>query len=1190
MPKNTFTNVWKRITGIHKDCQGFVVMSTLAIFLFLFILCASIYAVGETIHQRIKIQNACDAAAYSAAVIQADGLSRMATVNRAMAWSYVQMTNRQMDYITYRWLKLTCKRFQEDKDNARAYAEQLILAVDKELGWWAILEAAATGIINVIADKNCDSGGHAKEQEGLSWWCGLEYGTAHEIDVNQKNSLGNTFAGVADELATNYIQNKVFTYDNLTSILNVLTFIDKNENSSNAEDWGYYLGKLIDYDKKNIYRMNQSLERINTQMEISMKMTAENVLKAMLKDNRMDSDTVLKDYYISIHIPHAENPYINKDSANTEPQTYFSALHNTEADEMLFLNMQNPNMSSKSLLQHFPVFPEQNLGSGLDQWFIRGCGNYDDQKDHCYDAVPMDIKLAGTYRNEGALGIQRVYKDTNLNEGRVGFLSKTTKEVKTKNWTDSYVGIKNRYSSIRRNFINNLPKCCYNAHIDTGIRVIIGGHYHETTETVVQDAKVVISRGNHLFSLMDFLNAGFDAAKSFIGGGGTGDEAELAADEEDEDGDISVENADELAKSMKDLQEKNTQLQREISELREKAATATPEDKARIDSEIQKKEDEIAANNKTIAELQTGQEQLTTNSGKDNTSASSNASGEKNDVGDIFSNIVSSVVDSLVGDFLDVDPSCDNIHADYAKIPMCTKANATTALYSEYRWASCKYYCLTKLWTWSICVAFGKDIYCDRNKKTIKKIGFVRLRGRGHGHYGWPKWFCGASPTCSAEGVADWLLKYFPPAYGDISGDHGYMDGVWDLGKDGFLQPIIPLLEQKNVSVMRDEYESCAMFPDGTFRFATGANSYAGLIRGHARIYADDKEIFDNRYVGAVCKPWVLNERFFAGEGTIVVGAAMKHTNPFVQLFNFWNTKKDNKKGTYAVGTETQKISEKTVLSAFNIPEGNYMWTMSAARAGVRHHRRNGAYDQERQYQITYDSTSDAENLSYNSGPCIKKQGGDGWTSSTEGWDHEGNNQYALSRINFPGQKEAPVWNGCPCNKSINPTKFKNMWNLCETDWDATLLPLRYALQTADLYLSKGSGSSTVEGLKLNDQNYDERIGLIEIAYDYSEQEADGDPHKVNDSIIGNGGNWMWRQTTMNNATLTNAVILFQKNGWKKADQPFWKDLFKNLIPEEMQQVFRLQGQDNLNLYNKIPEGKEMPEVNPFTLLNQKVL
>ena len=127
--------MWSRITGLGKDCQGFVVVSTLAIFLFLFILCAFVYAVGETIHQRIKMQNACDAAAYSAAVVQADGLSRMATINRAMAWSYVQMTNRQMDYITYRWLKLTVKRFQEDLTNAGAFNSQAIFAVDKELGW-----------------------------------------------------------------------------------------------------------------------------------------------------------------------------------------------------------------------------------------------------------------------------------------------------------------------------------------------------------------------------------------------------------------------------------------------------------------------------------------------------------------------------------------------------------------------------------------------------------------------------------------------------------------------------------------------------------------------------------------------------------------------------------------------------------------------------------------------------------------------------------------------------------------------------------------------------------------------------------------------------------------------------------------------------------------------------------------------
>ncbi len=120
-----------RLVGLRRDAQGFVIMPTLGIFLLLFVFCSSIYAIGETIHQRIKLQNACDAAAYSAAVIQADGLSRMAAINRAMAWTYVQMTNRQMDYITYKWLELTCKQFDEDLQNARNFHAQLVLPLDK---------------------------------------------------------------------------------------------------------------------------------------------------------------------------------------------------------------------------------------------------------------------------------------------------------------------------------------------------------------------------------------------------------------------------------------------------------------------------------------------------------------------------------------------------------------------------------------------------------------------------------------------------------------------------------------------------------------------------------------------------------------------------------------------------------------------------------------------------------------------------------------------------------------------------------------------------------------------------------------------------------------------------------------------------------------------------------------------------
>ncbi len=120
--------------------DGAVLVITLAIFFFLFMLVSSVYAIGEAVHRRIELQNTCDAAAYSAAVVQADGLSRMATVNRAMAWTYVQMVRRQMDYITYRWLKLTYKNFEEDRKAAKKW-HMCLLPCDKShkkegTGWW----------------------------------------------------------------------------------------------------------------------------------------------------------------------------------------------------------------------------------------------------------------------------------------------------------------------------------------------------------------------------------------------------------------------------------------------------------------------------------------------------------------------------------------------------------------------------------------------------------------------------------------------------------------------------------------------------------------------------------------------------------------------------------------------------------------------------------------------------------------------------------------------------------------------------------------------------------------------------------------------------------------------------------------------------------------------------------------------
>ena len=104
---------------------------------------------------------------------------------------------------------------------------------------------------------------------------------------------------------------------------------------------------------------------------------------------------------------------------------------------MLFLEMGTKDTSAKSLAGHFPIaLSDSTHGYGLDQWFIRGRGIYvakssaTDEKvtqnaEHSFakqavsrfdgkssGLVDGNVRLYGTERSEGALGIQRVYKDT----------------------------------------------------------------------------------------------------------------------------------------------------------------------------------------------------------------------------------------------------------------------------------------------------------------------------------------------------------------------------------------------------------------------------------------------------------------------------------------------------------------------------------------------------------------------------------------------------------------------------------------------------------------------------------------------------------------------------------------------------------------------------------------------------------
>lgn len=1157
MLRGIFPYVRRRISELRRDCRGFVLVSTLAIFLFLFLLCAFVYAVGETIHQRIKMQNACDAAAYSAAVVQADGLSRMATVNRAMAWSYVQMTSRQMDYITYRWLKLTCKRFNEDRANAKAYAAQLTLCIDRELGPYAIIEALISAVIDLIFEFDCSTGsGHSQEvEDGRPWWCGLKYGTAEEIDFNPRKlnesiSLSSVTQEVKDSIAEQVIQ--IATKENVEAFLAKLSFIDKGDqeaNAGNASSWGYYLGKWIDYDKKNIYRMNRALNRINRQMTISMRMTAEGVLKATLKDNRLAPEEVLKDYYISIHIPEARDPYEMAEESGQPRPSFFSPLHNTEADEMLFLNMQSAENCAGSLHTHFPTLPVGKLACGLDQWFIRGTGQYNmptwDEKEPCYEPlkgeqetyrngksgwVNEELRLLGTRRDEGTPGIQRVYKDANLNETNAGFLS--------------------------------------------------AGE---------NGAAYPVSRGNHLIDLTSLLNWGLDQVKSMFAGSGSGETEESDADEERSIDDLIKDYeqridgcSDRIAaweRENQELMQKTPPDQEKIAENNQNIAA----EKAKKES-YQKELDELRGKIGSIGDPGIGMIQP----GKGDADNSSTDFKEK--VADFADDFITSLVGGLAGRYVDISPSCGNAPRDTAKLKnfMCESVTSTAALYAEYRWASSKWYCCTtwKAYLYSLIFEWGsKQIYCDFYKHTFwdPPIG-SKLKARGWGHFAFfPKWFCGSGPNYPADTLVpsflgDRILSVLPPLTPEsiYGARHGYMSTPLDL--KGMWTPLKCLSGSSYIS--RDDYESCVAFPDGPFTFMEGRSSYAGYIQGHARIYGDDREIFDNRYVGARCKPWVLNERFFAGEGTIVVGAAMKHTNPLVQLFNFWNTRagKTGGRESYTAGAETQENAQGTVLAAFNIPKDNYMWTMSAARAGVRHRRRNGAFDQERQYQITYDPTSDVENLYYAGGPYVLQN--NSWVSP-DVWGREHNeNPQALSRIPVLSSTDAAVWNGCPCvfsgDGTRNESRFRNLWNLCETDWDATFLPLRYSGRKAALYLSREPKDVEQESIPFQEQSYSVRRELLEV-------------QQRNEISIGNGRNWVWNSLAADPLAFSLANP-FLRGGWKPGNMNYFsaENLFYSWVPEEIRTgISMLKG---LNLNSKIPTGKKEEAIGLFLILKDRIL
>lgn len=339
---------------LRREESGVALMLTLSVVLLLYVLCAGVYAVGETARQKIEIQNACDAAAYSAALVEADGLSRMAMVNRALAWTYIMLTNMQIDYLTYKWLQLVERRFSKD--------------------WAMCAEWAGDSDYTKLSLQAC-SECTALKHSGVGWFCGV--------------------AGAG----TDYVRlNGSQTPVPVSSIRDTLRALERIE-----ADYPQYILQF----KEGIKQYNEILYDVALKMNEAIEKTVVAVLGENLPrltsgdlDERARNDFL--GYYQG---PTFLNPYETIDvGGNVLVGNMMSPLYNTELDERLFLTMADGEVHD-NLADYFgPSGDEDKRFGGLDQWFVRS------HADETKTDAPVVERTADSYK---ALGICRVYKNAN---------------------------------------------------------------------------------------------------------------------------------------------------------------------------------------------------------------------------------------------------------------------------------------------------------------------------------------------------------------------------------------------------------------------------------------------------------------------------------------------------------------------------------------------------------------------------------------------------------------------------------------------------------------------------------------------------------------------------------------------------------------------------------------------------------
>ena len=945
------------VRRLAADESGVALVFVIAIFLFLFVLILSVYSVGENIRRKEELQNACDAAAYSAAVVQADGLSRMAVINRAMAWTHIQTTKMQMDYITYKWLKRVRDCFAEDMGNIRETGMGEFRK--PEMGYHHLSEEFRSyeyhgKWLNIHFNCHDDVHDHANDPR------------ARYIGLGPNTEGGPIGLGPAPVFSLDGVPGKHWIRINGFSakkrrLQYSLGDLDYYEGDScKASRLLLHLEQKFGFDALTLRSRIQSgknivnacggmLPYVNDKMREAIQVAAKATLYANLprKSNGAIDETLLKDYVYAI-VPGAMpsekcNPY-----DDIQQPSYYDPLYNCEEDEIRFLAMANgiPKDSDNIKLKDFFTSSTQGglLAAGLDQWFIR-----------CYPDEAWKSGLVGVYRNfaPAPKGIVRAYKNANYAEGRTG------DGTLRGNYCLDGDGVKKpkKPSDIDSIWGWSLTHCPDWQHNPWWLEP----YYH--VMWLIEHFRVQ-SRESQF--------------KNYL---------------------------------------KNSLWRQVPYEMFFRFAT-------------------------------------------------------------------------------NPDPSCINFRNRF--VDQCANVNDSWGLYAEYEWAAAYWFCC---WIELMpCRVPGVTLPVTETLSSASlrhlpicihiPLPSAVFGGRNHRHYG---------NSDEPQGIADAQEKES-------------RDKDRELGN----------LRLRGWS--RNDYHRTFIGADGEepyeciFHGGDGRGANMGA-KGYVRIYGDDKEIFDACYVGAKAKPWVLNERFFNGGGTILVGVARRQRNVF-----FWITGDDGRgasdEGIYEAFTPDKKGRGQPRIVALAAARAAYAPRKTGKKTkGLGDGsdsldeaiREGGKWG--RRYELRYDAVT-----SKGSRGNLKKP--------------------TLDPYNGPHKQTLEDYRiGCVCGNRETSQRLRRQWNLSQTDWDAVLLPVRFAFSDPSHTADGGAYESYKSGKDYKDQ---------ETFWSYSENDGPSDPQHLlarkvlpeltwvpiaRDGVGGRQGGESWKQVFQepNGMDDTDTYKLFKK-------------------------------------------------------------